>query len=66
MFTDADALEAVMTEARDRGDARLDLQLARPGGTTLPVGGQLTHVSGPLSEPTYFAAVFHQTHDAGR
>ena len=60
VFTDAADLDAALIEARDHGDADLDLQLDRPGGTTLSVGGQLTHVTGPLSEPTYFAAVFHR------
>jgi PAS domain S-box-containing protein len=66
VFTDPDALDAAMEVARDRGDAQLDLQLARPGGTTLPIDGQLSHVTGQLAEPTYFGAVFHQASDAAR
>jgi CheY-like chemotaxis protein len=59
VFADATALDETMDVARERGDAPIDLTLARHGGTTSPVTGQLTYVAGPLSEPRYFAAVFH-------
>ncbi|WP_255151791.1 response regulator [Halorarius halobius] len=59
VFADGDALDEVLRTASDRGTAELNHDLVRAQGSDRPVTGQVTHVTGHISEPSYFAAVFH-------